>query len=678
MSSFFHKFETPFETIPFDKIKHEEYVSDLKKAIVLEKEEINIIINSTERETFSNVIEALDTTGEVLGNIASVFFNLLSAETSESLQTIAKEFSPLITESQNDILLNEKLFNKVKCIWNTKDKLNLSIEEMTLLEKKYKSFVRNGALLDEEQKNDLRDIDQNIAKLSLSFGDNVLSATNSYELNLTNTDDLAGLPDFAVEAARITAKEKGKKENTWTFTLDFPSTMAFMTYSENRELREELFRAGASKCIQNNDDNNEQNVIEISSLRHKRASLLGYDSHAHFILEERMAENPERVMNFIKDILTHAKPVAEKDLAQLNSFSVKNGGPDEVKPWDLAFYAEKLKKELFDLDNEILKPYFKLENVIDGAFQVAEKLYDLRFKQRRDIPKYHEDVTTYEVQNVEGKHIGVFYADFFPRQSKKNGAWMTTYKEQRSTLSENIRPHVSIVCNFTKPTESLPSLLTLNEVKTLFHEFGHALHNLLSECRFQGLSGSNVFWDFVELPSQILENWVMESECLDLFANHYETGEKIPKKLIQKIKDSSNFQEGLATLRQMKFSLIDMAWHSGDTSKVKSVIEFENDAASVARITDAVANTNSSTSFSHIFQGGYSAGYYSYKWAEVLDADAFELFKEKGIFNREVADLFREHILSKGGSEHPMDLYKKFRGQGPTPTALLKRSGLIS
>jgi Zn-dependent oligopeptidase len=677
MSAFFTKFETPFDTIPFDLIKTEDYLPSLKKAIELEKKEIQDLIDNDEKETFVNTIEALDLTGEYVGVVANVFFNLMSAKTDDELQEVAKEFSPLLTDHSNDILLNEKLFSRVKKIWDKKENLNLSVEEMSLLKKKYKSFVRNGAMLNEEQKNELRQIDQKLSKLTLSFGENTLKATNAYELNITNIDDLAGLPSFAVDAAKITAEEK-KKENTWTFTLDYPSFVAFMTYSENRELREELYIAYASKCASENDFNNENNVIEISKLRYERAKLLGYGSHAHFTLEERMAENPERVMNFINDIISHAKPVADNEISELQSFALKQQGPEQLMAWDYSFYAEKLKKERFDLDDEILKPYFKLENVTEGAFKVAEKLYDLRFKLRRDIPTYHEDVQTYEVQTLDGKHIGVFYADFFPRESKSNGAWMTNYREQRSTLSQDIRPHVSIVCNFTKPTDDLPSLLTFNEVKTLFHEFGHALHGLLSQCRFQGLSGANVYWDFVELPSQILENWVEESECLDLFATHYETGEKIPQELIQKIKDSSSFHEGRNTIRQMNFSLIDMAWHTGDTSKVESVKAFEDEAAKGTEILPNVKEANWSTSFGHIFQGGYSAGYYSYKWAEVLDADAFEYFKEKGIFNKEVADSFKENILSKGASEHPMTLYKKFRGQEPSPKALLKRSGLIS
>ncbi|MBT7610415.1 MAG: M3 family metallopeptidase [Bacteriovoracaceae bacterium] len=676
MSAFFKKFETPFDTIPFDLIKTEDYLPSLIKAINLEKQEIQNLIDNDEKETFRNTIEALDLTGEYVGVIASVFFNLMNAKTDDELQAVAKEFSPLLTDHSNDILLNERLFSRVKKIWDAKANLNLSVEEMSLLKKKYKSFVRNGALLNKAEKTELRAIDQQLSKLTLSFGENTLKATNAYELNITNLDDLAGLPSFAVDAARITAKEK-KKENTWTFTLDYPSFVAFMTYSENRVLREELFIAYASKCASENEFNNEKNVIEISKLRFKRATLLGYRTHAHFTLEERMAENPERVMNFIKDMVSHAKPVAEKEISDLQAFALKRQGPEKLMAWDYSFYAEKLKKDRFDLDDEILKPYFKLENVVGGAFKVAELLYDLKFKIRRDIPTYHKDVQVYEVQTLGGKHVGVLYADFFPRESKSNGAWMTNYREQRSTLSQDIRPHVSIVCNFTKPTDDLPSLLTFNEVKTLFHEFGHSLHSLLSQCRFQDLSGANVCWDFVELPSQILENWVEESECLDLFAKHYKTGEKIPKELIKKIKDSSNFHEGRNTLRQMSFSLIDMAWHTGDLSEVTSVKSFEEEAAKGAEVLPSVKEANWSTSFGHIFQGGYSAGYYSYKWAEVLDADAFELFKEKGIFNKEVANSFKENILSKGASEHPMTLYKRFRGAGPSPKALLKRGGLI-
>lgn len=677
MNPLLYKYETPFETVPFDQIKPEHFLPALQEAIKSGKEDIEKIKNSGEKPTFANVCEAMEYAGELVGKVASVFYNLHSAESNDELQNIAKEFSPLITEYSNDIQLDEKLFERVKAVYEQRNSLNLNTEEMRLLEKQFKSFVRNGALLNESQKEELRKIDRELSELGLHFGDNVLKETNDFLMILDSEEDLKGLPESAIEASKHLAEEKGE-EGKYAVNLDYPSFIPFMTYAENRVLREKLYRAFSSKAFKGNDFDNQEIVKKIAGLRHKRANLLGYATHADFVLEERMAEKPQKVTEFLDNLLDKAKPVAMKEMAELKEFAQKNGGPkpEEFMAWDYAFWTEKIKKEKFSFDAEELKPYFQLEKVVDGVFQVAKKLFGINFKERRDIPVYHKDVTAYEVSDEEGRHVGVFYADFFPRAGKRAGAWMTSYRDQHKVNGSDVRPHVSIVCNFTKPTPSKPSLLTFNEVTTLFHEFGHSLHGLLSKCTYESLAGTSVYWDFVELPSQVLENWAYEKECLDLFAEHYETGEKIPEHLIEKIKITSNFHEGRQTIRQLSFGLLDMAWHGQDPSEVKDVGAFENKAMAPCELFPHVDGTNMSVSFSHIFRGGYSAGYYSYKWAEVLDADAFEAFKENGIFNKDIADKFKHNILEKGGSEHPMDLYIAFRGQEPRPDALLKRAGL--
>jgi len=545
-----------------------------------------------------------------------------------------------------------------------------------LLEKQYKGFARNGANLNDDDKAKLRAIDTKLSKLSLQFGENVLAETNAFELHLTDENDLSGLPESAKEAAHQLAKENNKEG--WIFTLDYPSYIPFMTYADNRALRKKLALAFGSKGFQNNKNNNEKIVLEIVNLRHQRANLLGYKTHAHFVLEERMAETPEKVIEFSNNLLEKAKPAALREFKNLENYAKKLDNIDQLQKWDGAYYSEKLKKELFDLDQEILKPYFKLENVIDGVFEVATRLFDLHFKEVFNVEKYHEDVKTYDVTDKEGNYVSLFYADFHPRKGKRNGAWMTSYKSQQIKNGVNERPHVSIVCNFTKPTKTKPSLLTFNEVTTLFHEFGHALHGMLANTTYNSLSGTSVSWDFVELPSQVLENWCYEKEALELFAKHYETGEVIPMKYVEKIKESASFHEGMQTLRQLSFGLLDMQWHSQNPSAITSVKDFENNAFSETKLYPDVAENCMSTSFSHIFQGGYSSGYYSYKWAEVLDADAFEFFLEKGIFNKEVASKFKDNVLSKGGTEKPMQLYKRFRGKEPKPDALLKRAGLLS
>ena len=664
-----------FNTAPFSKISNSDYKPAIEKAIEIAKVEIDEIIKNSEKPSFENTTVALDFSGEKLNRITSIFFNLNSAETNDEIQKIAQEVSPILSAFGNDITLNENLFKKVKSVFDLKTSLNLSSEQTMLLDKQYKSFARNGANLNEIDKTQLREIDAKLSKLSLKFGENVLAETNAFEMHLTNEDDVAGLPESVKEAAKEIAKSKDKEG--YIFTLDHPSYVPFLTYADNRELRKKLAIAAGKKAFQNNEFNNEKVVLEIVNLRHQRANLLSYKTHAHFVLEERMAETPEKVIEFSNNLLEKAKPAALKEFKDLENYAKKLDGIDQLQKWDGGYYSEKLKKELFDLDQEILKPYFKLKNVIDGVFTIANRLYDLNFEEITTIDKYHEDVKTYNVTDTNGKFVAIFYADFHPRKGKRNGAWMTSYKSQQVKNEINERPHISIVCNFTKPTETKPSLLTFNEVTTLFHAFGHALHGMLADTTYNSLSGTSVSWDFVELPSQILENWCFEKEALELFAKHYETGETIPMKYVEKIKESASFHEGMQTLRQLSFGLLDMQWHGQNPTKITSVKEFENNAFSDTKLYPDVAENCMSTAFSHIFQGGYSAGYYSYKWAEVLDADAFEYFLEEGIFNKEVATKFKENILSKGGTVKPMELYKRFRGKEPKPDALLKRAGLI-
>jgi len=670
------KFNTKHTTAPFSLIKNEHFKPAFKEAIKKAKAEINNITKNTNVPTFENTIEILEFSGKTLKRISSIFFNLNSAETNDDIQKIAQEVSPWLSDFANDIRLNQKLFKRVQLVYDIKDELNLTAEQDMLLNNQYKMFVRNGANLNDIDKETLRGIDKKLSKLSLQFGENVLAETNAFELHITEENRLKGLPDGAKEAAQLLAKQKEK--HGWVFTLDYPSYIPFMTYIDDRNLREKLAKVFGARAFKNNKNDNQQIVLNIVKLRHKRANLLGYKTHAHFVLEERMAETPKKVRSFSNELLTKAKPAAEREFKQLSDFAKKDG-IEQLQKWDGAYYSEKLKKELFDLDQEALKPYFKLENVIDGVFMVAHKLFDLQFKEIDTIDTYHKEVKTYEVTNTKGDFIAVFYADFFPRKGKRNGAWMTSYKGQWEINDENSRPHISIVCNFTKPTETKPSLLTFNEVTTLFHEFGHALHGMLANTTYPSLSGTNVYWDFVELPSQLLENWCYEKEALDLFARHYKTNEPIPMEMVQKIKDSSNFLEGIQTLRQLSFGLLDMSWHGGDSPEaITSVKDFETKAFTDTQLYPDVAENCMSTAFSHIFQGGYSSGYYSYKWAEVLDADAFEAFKETGIFNKETAKKYAENVLSQGGTEKPMVLYKRFRGKEPNSDALLKRAGLIN
>lgn len=680
MEILINSFQTPYDTAPFSKIKDEDFLPAIKVAIEQARAEINQITSNNETPTFENTIEALEFSGAQLDRITSIFFNLNAAETNDTIQKIAQEVSPLLSEFSNDITLNEMLFEKVKTVYNQKHKLNLTVEQTTLLDKKYKSFARNGANLNEHQKQQLRAIDKELSQLKLKFGEHVLAETNNYELHITNEKDLAGLPEGALEAAKQLAESKDKKG--WLFTLDYPSYIPFMTYANNRELRKELAIAAGKKGFQDNAFNNESIVLKIANLRHERAQLLGYNSHADFVLEERMAKTPENVQMFLNDLLEKALPAAQREFNELQAFAINLDGIASLQKWDAAYYAEKLKQKLFNLDDELLKPYFKLENVINGVFLVANKLYGLQFEEVHNIDKYHDDVKTYVVKDNDGELVSIFYADFFPRPGKRNGAWMTSYKPQFIKNKHNERPHVSIVCNFTKPIltkagNSKPSLLTFNEVTTLFHEFGHALHGMLANTTYPSLSGTSVYWDFVELPSQILENWCYQKEALELFARHYETDAPIPMKYIEKIKASATFHQGMQTLRQLSFGLLDMNWHAKDPKGVTNVKALELASFKHTNLYPDVPENCMSTSFSHIFQGGYSSGYYSYKWAEVLDADAFAYFEEHGIFNAEIAQKFKMFVLSQGGTEDPMVLYKKFRGQEPKPEALLKRSGLV-
>jgi Zn-dependent oligopeptidase len=670
------RFETPYNTAPFSKIKTDAFLPAFIKAIESTKNEIDQIVENKATPSFKNTIEALDYTGEQLDRISTIFFNLNAAETNEEIQKIAQEVSPLLTEFSNDVALNTALFDRVKYVYNTKESLSLNEEQKTLLDKKYKGFSRNGANLSNDQKEVLRAIDKEQSQLKLTFGEHILAETNRYELLISELSDLDGLPEGAIEAAKQLAEEKNKKG--WLITLDYPSYIPFMTYAKNRALRKKLAIAFGQKGFQNDNLDNQEIVLKIAKLRFKRAQLLGYKTHAHFVLEERMAKTPETVGTFLEDLLSKALPAAKKEFEELENFAKNLDSIDQLEKWDSAYYSEKLKQERFNFDDEQLKPYFKLETVIKGAFEVARKLFGLQFIQTDTIDTYHKDVMTYKVEDSNQNLVAIFYADFFPRSGKRNGAWMTSFKSQYVKNNTNERPQVSIVCNFTKPTATKPSLLTFNEVTTLFHEFGHALHGMLADTVYPTLSGTSVAWDFVELPSQIMENWCYEKEALALFAKHYETGDSIPMELIDKIKAASTFQQGMQTLRQLSFGLLDMSWHGIDPTEITDVKQHESTAFLETQLFPSVAQNCMSTAFAHIFQGGYSSGYYSYKWAEVLDADAFKYFKENDLFDPKIAAAFKTHILSKGGTQDPLELYVKFRGQKPKTEALLRRSGLLN
>lgn len=663
------------QALPFNTIKVEDYIPAIQEAITEAKKNVEAI-KAHKETSFENTIVALEQASEKVDRISNIYFNLFSAEANEAHQALAQQISPVLSAFASDISLDVAIFQKIKFVYDNRQKLNLKSEDLKLTEKTFKDFSRNGALLDAAKKQELRELDQELSVLSPQFSENVLKATNAFELWIDNETDLEGLPDGAREAAAQAAEHKGKK-GQWLFNLQAPSLIPFITYSAKRHLREKMWRASSSKCFGGEFDN--QNIIKkIVGLKAKRAQLLGYKDYAEYVLEERMAKNSETVFSFLTGLLEPSKKAAERDLKEVQDFRKKLEGNDEIKPWDFAYYSEKLKEEKYAFNEEDLRPYFKLENVIEGVFEHSRKLFGLTFKQTTEIPTYHADVKTYEVfSEKNNEYVGLFYMDFFPRETKKGGAWMTNYREQGMWSNQVCRPHVSIVCNFTKPTPTKPSLLSYDEVRTLFHEFGHALHGLLSQCKYRSLAGTNVYWDFVELPSQIMENWTEEKEGLDLFARHYLTNELIPAEMVAKIKKASLFQSGWMSLRQVTLAMLDMKWYTTDTAKISDVDQFETDSTNATRLLPKEAGTNMSCSFGHIFGGGYAAGYYSYKWAEVLDADAFEYFKEKGLYNSEVATKFKNSILSRGGTAHPMDLYKEFRGREPDPKSLLKRSGLI-
>ncbi len=663
-------FDTPFESAPFSIIRPEHFVPALQENIKTALEEIEAIVSQKALPTFENTIEALEQSGSFIGRNRSLLFNLNSAETSEALQKVTQQAAPLLTQFQNDVRLNTALFQRIKEVYENQAAFELTTEQKTLLEKEYKGFVRNGALLDEQAKTSLRTIDTELAQLSLTFGEHVLADTQAYTLHITDSEKLKGLPEAVIEMAKSTAEQK--QLEGWVFTLDYPSYVPFMTYAENRALRKEMSLAFGKRGFQNNAQNNEAIVLKIIHLRQQRALLLGYASHAAFVLEERMAQSEENVKHFLDQLREKAYPAASVEWQSLEAYAQEMYSWEKVEKWDTAYLAEKIKQRDYELDEQKLKVYFPLEKVVNGLFSILEDLFGLRFKKSTQIDPYHSEVDVYEVSK-NGTFYALLYTDFFPRPGKRNGAWMTKFRPQK----EGQRPHISIVCNFTRPTQKLPSLLSFQEVTTLFHEFGHALHGMLANTKYSSLSGTSVYWDFVELPSQLMENWCYQPEALTRFAKHYQTDELIPEEMIAKIKKAAFFHQGLQTLRQLSFGYLDLSYHSQTAPQIKNIKAHEVEQISPLQFTPDTAENCLSTSFSHIFQGGYAAGYYSYKWAEVLDADAFELFLEKGIFNAETAQAFETHILSKGGTEHPMVLYKRFRGKEPDPGALLRRAGLV-
>ncbi|MEG2791563.1 MAG: M3 family metallopeptidase [Odoribacter sp.] len=669
-------FNAPHQAPPFDQIKAEHYEPAFEQAIADARKEIETIATSTSTPDFGNTIVALDGAGEKLGAISSIFFNLNSACTNEEMQKIAQRISPSLTEYSNSIYMNPQLFARVKEIYESKDQLTLTTEQQVLLKDTWTSFINGGANLEGAAKERFREIAMELSKLGLKFDENLLAETNGFTLQITDKEELSGLPEGAIETAAMAAKEKGVEG--WIFTLNAPSYIPFLKYADNRSLREKLYRAYTSRGNRGNEYDNNEVIRKIVALRLEKARILGYNTYADYVLTDRMAQTPETVTSFLSQLLESSHPHALLEKKEVEDFAHRNGFEGELQRWDWAYYSNQLKQEKYALDDEMLKPYFKLENVQKGVFDLANKLYGLNFKEVHNIPKYHEDVKTFEVEDENGGFLAVLYTDFFPRESKGGGAWMTEYRGQHKVDTQNVRPLVSIVMNFTKPTDSKPSLLTFDEVTTFLHEFGHALHGMLSQCTYNSTGGTNVYRDFVELPSQIMENWALEKEWLDTWAVHYATGEKIPQEYVTKIHNAANFQSGYQSDRQLSFGIVDMAWHTLSDTLTESVQSFENRAMAATESFPVIDSSSFSTAFGHIFGGGYAAGYYSYKWAEVLDADAFSVFKQNGIFNRATADSFRKNILEKGGSEHPMTLYKRFRGQEPTVNALLERSGLSS
>ena len=667
--------QTPFGSLAFDAIEPAHFMPAAEHWMDVARERISAITENTDAPSFGNTLVPLEFASKELGVVSSCFFNLNSAETNEDIQTIARELSPKLTLFNNETLLNEALFVRIKAVWENREQEQLDAESARLLKETYEGFVRNGALLEGEKRESLKSISEKLSKLSLSFGENVLKETQAFELHVADAEELAGLPEATIASAASLAEEKGKKG--YVFGLDMPTYISIMKYADNAALREKMYRAYGTRAAKDNEYNNEENIQELVNTRLAKAQLLGFDSHAALTLSKRMAKTPQTVLSFLDDLKALAKPAAEKDLKAVQEFASAAGHQGEVKPWDFSYWSEKLKKATLNLDDNLLKPYFKIENVLAGVFDISAKLYGLSFTKNADIATYHEDVDAYEVYDKDGEFLSLLYTDFFPRAGKRAGAWMTSYRSMYTLEGEVVRPHISIVCNFTKPTADKPSLLTFNEVTTLFHEFGHALHGMMARGTYPSLTGTSVYWDFVELPSQILENWCYEPEALALFAKHYETGELLPKEYVDRIVESQQFMEGYATLRQLNFGYLDMTYHGRTEPMEGSVADFERSATADTQLFSPVEGTLSSTAFSHIFQGGYSAGYYSYKWAEVLDADAFERFKQEGIFSAAAADGFAE-ILSSGGTVAPDELFKKFRGRDPKVDALLKRAGIAA
>jgi len=674
---FFEKYNTPHQTVPFDKIKNEHYEPAMLEGIKLHEAEIEAIINNPEAPTFANTIVAYEKSGKFLDRVTTVFGNLRSAETNDDLQKIAQKMIPLLSEHSNNISLNEKLFQRVKAVYKQKSKLSLTIEQAKLLDDIYDGFVRRGANLQGEARNKYRELSKKLSTLTLQFGENNLKETNNFQLVLTQKEQLAGLPEGIVEAAAQTAREKGVEG--WVITLHAPSYVPFMTYASNRELRKELYMAYNTKCTKDNEFNTLDIVKDLVNTRMQIAQLLGYKSYADYTLKERMAESSKNVYKLLDQLLDAYTPTAKAEYNEVQELARSTQGKEfRLMPWDWSYYSDQLKNKKFSLNDEMLRPYFELSNVKEGVFGLATRLYGITFRKNSEIPVYHPDVDAYEVLDKDGSFLAVLYTDFHPRAGKRAGAWMTSFKGQwiDDQTGENSRPHITLVMNFTKPTESKPALLTFDEVNTFLHEFGHGLHGIFANTHYESLSGTSVYRDFVELPSQIMENFAVEKDFLSTFAKHYQTGEIIPDTLVQRIIDSSNFNVAYACLRQVSFGLLDMGWYTRTTPFTGDVKAYEQKAWEKAQILPVVEGTCMSAQFSHIFAGGYSAGYYSYKWAEVLDADAFSLFMQKGIFNQEVAQSFRNNILSKGGTEHPMTLYKRFRGQEPSIDALLIRNGI--
>ncbi len=659
--------------LDFTKIKSEDLARDVELAFERALKDRDQLILPTQTITWSNTMDAMENCGERLEQIMAVVYNFFSAMTDDHVQNLVEEYSAKMAEFSNSITLNPNIFMRVRHLYEHQADFDLDPEQRVLLKKTFESFVRNGALLDEEKKHQLAKIDSQLSEISPQFSKNLLQATKSFYM-LVEPKDLEGLPESSQEQAKLDAEAKGLK-NQWIITLDMPSFLPFMQYSKNRSLREKLYKANVSKTYQDEYDNQE-NIRQMVKLRDEKAKLLGFKNYASLVLQNRMAETEERVFNFLVQLKNAALPAAQSEVQEVIDYARAKDNILDFKPWDFAYYSESLKQAKYDFDSELLRPYFKLENVLQGAFDHALKLYGLSFKIKPELPTYHPDVTVYEViEEQTGAYVGLFYADFFPRDSKRGGAWMTSFREQGEWFGAERRPHISIVCNFTKPTPTKPSLLNFMEVQTLFHEFGHSLHGLLSKCKYRSLSGTNVLWDFVELPSQIMENWTLEKESLNLFAKHYLTGKLIPEDYIQKLQRSENFLKAYGSIRQYNFAYLDMIWHTRPDINFKDIHDYEKQVLKDTLMFEHFGS--SSCSFSHIFAGGYAAGYYSYKWAEVLDADAFEFFKEKGIFNKDVALAFKTFILSKGATEHPMELYKKFRGREPDINALLRRDQLI-